>query len=445
MKAISLETTIGEIRFNRFHFKLIVFCFFLIMCDGYDLFMFGTVVPSLIKEWNMNAVQVGALNSYALIGMMIGALIFGPAADKFGRKSVIAFCTFLFCLFTGWQGFAHSPSLFATLRFISGIGLGGLMPNSIALVTEYAPRKWRSTLVAIMFSGHPFGGVVAALAGMHFVENFGWRPMFWIGAIPIVVIPFFLLFVPESPHFYLVRNKKDKIAFLLSRVTGKNHFSETDEYEINVENRKGFPVTKLFAENRAFSTIMFWISFFLLLITMYGLNTWLPNIMITAGYAVHSSFIFLLLLNLGACVGGITEGLLADHFGSKRVLVVLFLLGSLSLILLGLKPERFFLYLLLFIAGAATTGAQIVSNAFVSQYYPSEMRSTGIGWALGIGRMGGILGPTLGGVLMTQALSLPLNFLAFAIPGIIASVAISFVQLRHSDEMRIAAKDASSI
>jgi AAHS family benzoate transporter-like MFS transporter len=167
--------------------------------------------------------------------------------------------------------------------------------------------------------------------------------------------------------------------------------------------------------------------------------------MITAGYAVHSSFIFLLLLNLGACVGGIMEGLLADRFGSKRVLVVLFLLGSLSLILLGLKPERFFLYLLLFIAGAATTGAQIVANAFVSQYYPSEMRSTGIGWALGIGRMGGILGPTLGGVLMTQSLSLPLNFLAFAIPGIIASIAISFVQRRHSDEMRLAAKDASSI
>lgn len=434
MRTIPVSSFITESTFQRFHLYLLLLCSFIIICDGYDMFLMGTILPVLIKEWNLSLIEAGTISSYALVGMMLGALVFGPIADKIGRKKVILLCTSIFSVFTFLSGFSHTPTVFSILRFIAGLGLGGVMPNLIAIVTEYAPGKMKSTLVAVMFSGHALGGVVAALAGIYIMPVFGWKGVVFLGGIPLLFIPFLMKALPDTANFYVLRNQTDKLAATLRKIRPDYTPKPDDKFVLETESAdtKGFPVIKLFQQNRGLSTVLFWISFFMCLLVMYGLNTWLPKLMISAGFAMGSSLSFLLMLNIGAILGAIGGGKLADRFGSKKVLVTFFFLACLSLIAISYNPGVAALYLLLIVAGATTTGTQIICNAYVSQYYPSKIRSTGIGWALGVGRIGGIAGPSLGGLLLNQHFSLQVNFLFFAVPCIIAALAIWMVQERTS-------------
>lgn len=404
---------------------------FIMICDGYDMFMFGAIVPSLIKEWGNNAIEVGAIGSYALIGMMIGALFFGPLADKVGRKNVILACTIIFSLFTFTSALSNSLSVFGVQRFIAGIGLGGVMPNLISLVTEYAPKKHKSLFVAIMFSGHPLGGVLASVGGLSILPAFGWRAVVFIGVLPIILMPIIYKILPDSPTFYVLKGKTDKLVPVLHRLNRDEKYQKGDQFVVPTKLTEGMPIKHLFKNKRGVSTVMFWIASFMCLLVMYGLSTWLPSIMQGAGFALGSSMTFLITLNAGAVTGAILGAGLADHFGLKKMLLLFLCLGFFTLISLSFNPNMLFLYVLIFVAGATTTGSQNIVNAFVSQYYPTEMRATGSGWALGMGRIGGMLGPTLGGALLTAQLTLQLNFLAFAIPCLIAAIAIVFVKEKN--------------
>ncbi|MFP7159195.1 aromatic acid/H+ symport family MFS transporter [Priestia aryabhattai] len=432
MKKININEFIDNQKFNRFHLMLLMCCIFIIIVDGYDMFMLGAILPALMEDWGMDAVTAGRLGSYALFGMMVGAMVFGPLADRFGRKNIIFTCTVIFTVFTFTSGFANGPSSFGFQRFVAGIGLGGVMPNLIALVTEYAPKKLRNTLVAIMFSGHAFGGILASLGALVLLPLFDWRAVVWVTGIPLLVMPILYKVLPESYSYYVKENKKDKLLSILNKINKQNQFSKKDEFFMNGTDNIDTSIKKLFTENRALSTLMFWVAAFVCLLVMYGLSTWLPKIMQSSGYPVGSSLLFLITLNLGAVVGSIFGGKLADRFGSRKILITFFILGFLSLTALSLRPNAVLLYILLFIAGGTTTGTQINTNSYVSQFYPSGIRSTGVGWELGVGRIGGILGPAVGGFLLSSQLPLQLNFLAFAIPCIIGAIAIWLVQEKYS-------------
>ncbi|MFJ8261955.1 MFS transporter [Rummeliibacillus sp. NPDC094406] len=431
MGKINVSEFVDGQKFNRFHLTLLLSCIFIIVVDGYDMFMLGAILPTLMEEWGMNAVTGGQLGSYALFGMMIGALVFGPLADRFGRKNVILICTLIFSLFTFTSGFANGPGAFGVQRFIAGVGLGGVMPNLIAIVTEYAPAKLRSTLVAIMFSGHAFGGIIASLSALVIMPNFGWRGVVFISCIPLVILPFLYKAMPESYSYYIKVNKKEKLVRTLNRINPKHQFKQTDELVMHGSDDTNSSLRKLFTDKRGFSTVMFWIAAFMCLLVMYGLSTWLPKIMQNAGYPIGSSLIFLIVLNLGGVTGAIIAGKLCDKFGSRRILLIFFTLGFLSLTALSFSPNQVLLYIMVFIAGATTTGTQINTNAYVSQYYPSGIRSTGVGWELGIGRIGGMLGPAIGGFLLASNLPVHFNFLAFAIPCLIAGLSILLVQEKY--------------
>ncbi|ADU93897.1 MULTISPECIES: MFS transporter [Geobacillus] len=432
-REIHINHWIDEQPLNRFHISLLFMCMLIIIADGYDMFMFGAIVPSLMKEWGIGPVEAGALNSYALIGMMIGAMIFGPSADRFGRKNVILLCFCLFSLFTFTSGFSQSSTSFGVQRFFAGLGLGGVMPNLIALMTEYTPSKWKSTLVSIMFSGHAFGGIIASAGAIYLIPHLGWRAVVWLGLIPLVFLPFFYRKMPESVYFYLRHHQTDRLLSVFRRLT-QQMISDDEQIQWveNGEQKTSFPVTCLFREHRGWSTAMFWVSFFMCLLVMYGLSTWLPKIMQEAGYPLGSSLTFLVTLNSGAVIGAIIGGRLADLFGARKILILFFVIAFLTLMSLSLKPNVILLYILIGIAGGTTTGTQIVANSYVSQYYPTEMRSTGIGWALGVGRIGGIAGPVMGGILLNHHLSLYGNFLAFALPCLVSAVAIWLVQEKYS-------------
>lgn len=433
MRSINVNRIIDEVKFNRFHFVLLFWCAFIIVYDGFDLVVYGSVVPVLMKEWSLTPIQAGSLGSYALFGMMLGALIFGPLADKIGRKKVILICVSMFSLFMAFSGSAHGPAEFGIYRFLAGLGLGGVMPNTVALMTEYSPKKLKSTLVSIMFSGYSVGGMLAAGLSIVLIPQFGWRSVFFVGALPLLSLPFIYKLVPDSPRFLLMKNQQELIGQLLAKIDPKYTPQKSDSYEILVPKKSGIPVVKLFEKGRTLSTIMLWLSFFMCLLMVYGLNTWLPNLMAQAGYALGSSLMFLLVLNFGAILGAVIGGWAADRWNAKKVLVLFYIMAGVSLTLLGFKAGTVVLYVLVAIAGGSTIGTQIIANAYVSQYYPSEMRSTGIGWALGVGRIGAIIGPMMGGVLLTMQLPIHQNFMAFAIPGIIAAITIWFVQEKYAD------------
>ena len=434
MVKVNSTEIIANSKFNKFHLGLLIWSFFIIAFDGFDLVVYGTVVPVLIEEWNLTSVEAGAMGSYGLFGMMFGAIFFGTLADRIGRKNVIAITLILFSLFTFLCGFADTPTLFSTFRFLAGLGLGGIMPNVIALLTDYAPKSMRSMIVSIVLCGYSVGGILAPLLGILVMPTLGWQSIFWVAGLPLLALPLMYKQLPETASHLIRTGKKEELFATLSKVDPSITFNKNDEIvELQTTGTK-VPLIGLFKDNRALSTVMFWIAFFSCLLMVYGLNTWLPKLMIQAGYGLNSSLAFLIALQGGAIIGTLIIGRLCDKYGSKKMLVPMYASGAIALTLLGFGGNVFVIYLLVAIAGAATIGSQNIVQAYVSQYYPANIRSTALGMASGIGRIGGMLGPILGGFLLSITLPIHMNFIAFAIPGLIAAIALALVPVRHASK-----------
>lgn len=429
---VNINELIDKASFTSFHWKVLIWCLLIIIFDGYDLVIYGVALPLLMQQWSLTAVEAGLLASAALFGMMFGAMIFGTLSDKLGRKKTILICVTLFSGFTFIGAFAKGPTEFAILRFIAGLGIGGVMPNVVALMTEYAPKKIRSTLVAIMFSGYAIGGMTSALLGAWLVKDMGWQIMFLLAGIPLLLLPLIWKFLPESLAFLVKSNQSEQAKSIVSKIAPQTQVNANTQLVLNESTTTEAPVRALFQQGRTFSTFMFWIAFFMCLLMVYALGSWLPKLMLQAGYSLGASMLFLFALNIGGMVGAIGGGALADRFHLKPVITIMFIIGSAALILLGINSPQFILYSLIAIAGAATIGSQILLYTFVAQFYPTALRSTGMGWASGIGRIGAIIGPVLTGALLTFELPHQMNFLAIAIPGVIAALAIFMVNLKAS-------------
>ena len=424
MRQIDVHQVIDNARFSRFHWMVMALCALLLIFDGYDLFIYGVVLPSIMQEWGLTPLQAGALGSYALFGMMFGALAFGTLADKIGRKKGIAICFALFSSATIINGFASSPTEFGICRFLAGLGCGGLMPNAVALMNEYAPKRLRSTLVAVMFSGYSLGGMLAAGVGIYMLPRFGWESMFFAAAVPLLLLPLILWKLPESVGFLVRQGRHEQARAVLQKIQPDLQIEPTDQLLMSDSKGQGVAVFELFRDGRALRTLCLWLAFFCCLLMVYALSSWLPKLMANAGYSLGSSLSFLLALNFGGMAGAILGGWLGDRFNLSKVMVGFFVAAAVSISLLGFKSPTVLLYGLIFIAGATTIGTQILLYAGAAQFYGLSIRSTGLGWASGIGRNGAIVGPLLGGALMGINLPLQLNFMAFAIPGAIAAFAM---------------------
>ena len=418
------ERMVEKAKFNKFHRMLLFWGALLMLFDGYDLVVYGAVVPTLMEEWGISAVQAGMYGSYALFGMMFGALIFGTLADKIGRKKIIMICVFIFSLFMLLAALAPTPEIFGLFRFITGLGLGGMMPNVIGLISEYSPEGTRSRMIATIMAGYSVGGVAAALLSMLLISNFGWESVFFFGALPLLFLPFLAKSLPDSVGSLVAKNDYKGIQKILVKINPAYTPSENERFILNKPKEDSSPVKNLFTEKRGFLTVMIWLTYFMSLLMIYGLNTWLPKFMTEAGFPLGSSLSFLLALNVGATVGAILMGWLADRWGVGRALILFFVIATISITSLGFATNMVLLYVMVAIAGAATVGTQNLTHSYTSQFYPITMRSTALGWALAVGRIGGILGPTIGGILLASNLTLQFNFMIFAIPGLIAALAV---------------------
>jgi len=433
MRRVDVHEVADNATFNPFHAKVLAWCLLVIIIDGYDIAVAGAALPSIMKDMGVTPTTAGFMASSALFGMMFGAIFLGALSDRIGRKATISLCVFLFSVFTAAAGLTSDPVTFSVTRFIAGLGIGGVMPNIVAQMTEYSPRRIRSFMTTVMFSGYAIGGILAAVIGKQFIAEFGWQIVFFAAGVPVLLIPFILKSMPESLSFLAAQSDQTRLRQVVARLDPAAAYSASDTF-ITAHQAAGtsVPVAKLFQDGRGFSTVMFWIAFFTGLFMIYALSTWLTKLMAMSGYSLGSALSFVIALNLGAVVGAIGGGWLADRFHIKWVLVLMYGLGSVFLYLMTFKTSTEVLYLIIGAVGACTTGAQIVAYAYSGQFYPGPVRSTGVGMASGIGRLGAIAAPMLIGLIVSLKLPLQQNFLVIGAAGLVGALALACINHSRS-------------
>ncbi|QYJ03071.1 aromatic acid/H+ symport family MFS transporter [Nocardioides panacisoli] len=407
-----------------------------LMFDGYDLVVYGTVVPTLLDDPSqlgpMTAGEAGALGSYALVGVLVGALTAGAVGDWIGRRRVMLVNLAWFSLGMAATAVAPTVQVFGAFRFLTGVGVGALVATVGALVAEFAPQGQRNRLNAIVYSGVPAGGVLAALIALVVPDSAGWRPLFWIGALPLVtLLPLAWAKLPESPKWLLARGRVAEAQAQAAR-TGID--LPVDAAAPGAERgHVGFGA--LVRRPLAWPTLLLGTMSFGGLLLTYGLNTWLPKIMQDNGYGASYSMTFLLVLNLGAIVGGLCASLVADRIGAKRVVASTFVLAALTLALLPLDLPLGILLVAVAIAGVGTIGTQVLIYGLVSNYYPTRARAAGVAWCAGFGRLGGIVGPILGGVLVGAGVGGTTAFYLFGGISLVGALVTSLVPgVGHDEE-----------
>jgi AAHS family 4-hydroxybenzoate transporter-like MFS transporter len=364
--------------------------------------------------------------AWGLFGLMLGALVFGPIADRFGRKPVIVACTIFYGLLCLATAKADSGAGLAILRFLAGLGFGGVMPNAIALTAEYAPARRRGTMITIMFCGFPIGASIAGFAAVPILPVFGWRGVFILaGVMPLLLAPALAVFLPESiRHLVIHGEKTERVRQLLARVNSHLVFGSDTNFVVQEERAPGMPVVHLFRQGRAIPTLLLWIVFFMSLIDIYLLTSWLPTVFHNAGITISLSVIATAVFQGGGVVASLALGSFVDRFGAYRVLTITYLLGAVCVALLGYSHSIVSIMMCTFFAGAGILGGQTGANALAASFYPTYIRSTGVGWALGIGRIGSIVGPIFGGIMLSLHWPLTTVFMAAAIPSLVGSGAI---------------------
>lgn len=402
--------------------------------DGYDLVVYGTILPILMKDPTqlgaVSAEQAGMLGSYALIGVLIGALLAGAFGDRVGRRKLTLISITWFSVGMAAAAMTHSVTMFGAMRLLTGIGVGGLIATAGAVVAEFAPPSKKNMYNAIVYCGVPLGGVMASLLALLLRDAIGWRGLFWIGALPLVILlPLVLLRLPESPRWLVARGRIDEAHAITARTGIPSPTAEELTVERAGAQKVGFAAlaTRRYALGTALLGLM---SFGGIMLT-YGLNTWLPKIMENAGFDAKNSLAFLLVLNGGAIAGVVLASRTADRTGPQRVIVATFLLAVLSLIVLTLDLPLAVLLGAVAAAGIGGIGTQILIYGFVANYYSTTARAAGVAWCAGFGRLGGIFGPLVGGLILGAGLSSNIAFYIFAGIALLGAGLTVLVPTRH--------------
>jgi MFS transporter, AAHS family, 4-hydroxybenzoate transporter len=382
--------------------RTIVLCGIVVVLDGFDTQCMGFLVPVISENLHIPLPQFGAVLSAALVGLMLAAMGSGPIADRVGRRWVVIVSVVVFAIFALLTARANTLREFVLFRFLTGLGLGGAMPNAVALTSEYTPRQLQAKVIGAIFVGMPAGAVVASLAGGVMIPLWGWRSVFVLGgALPLVLAVILIALLPESTEW------------IASRARGRS------------AAREGVPVKHLFTEGRAPGTLLLWIPFFMNLLILYFVRSWLPSLLRQSGLPIAAGVRAVLAFSLGGMIGTLTQGHIMEATGTRTALIVEFALCILLIPSLASSASSQPLMLaIIFILGICVQGAQAGLNALAAMFYPTTVRATGIGWALGVGRIGSIVGPSVGGLLLSLQWTPDRIFMAGMAPAICAAAAI---------------------
>jgi AAHS family 4-hydroxybenzoate transporter-like MFS transporter len=369
--------------------------------DGFDIMAIGYAAPALIKDWHINGAALGPVFSSALFGVLLGSLGWSMLADRVGRRPVLIAATFFFAAMTLWTARTMSVGELIAARFVAGIGLGGIMPNVVALIGELSPARNRVATMMVVGNGMNIGSVLGGGVAAWIIPHYGWRSVFYFGGVtPIIVGLAMVCWLPESPQLLAAQKGNGK------RVV-----------------RKGGAAFELFREGRAFTTFLLWGLFFINLLNLYLLSSWLPTVMSQIGYTTTTAVLIGTTLQIGGTLASFVMAAFVGSLGTAGVLLIGFAIGAASIGMIGLTSHSLpLLFTVVFLAGWGVVGNQGTLNAFAATYYPTFLRSTGVGWCLGIGRLGAIAGPLFAGEIMKR--NIPPTQL-FGVVAVLALIATS--------------------
>ncbi len=412
-----------------FQIGILILCMLVAALDGFDTQAIGYTAPAIAAMIHLPMPQFGQVGSAGLFGAALGALSFGPLADLLGRKWFMIVAVLVFAMFSYLTSQSSSLNELLAYRFFTGLGLGGATPAFLAMGAELAPKRLRDVFVTLTFASFPTGGLIGSLTSAWVIPNFGWQMVFYIGAVaPIFIAALLWMFMPESVRFLLARGiRQDEVRRTLEKFM-PGQVPPGELYATPDPARQGAPVKHLFTEGRALPTILLWVPFFMVFMVLVTVTFWTPAVLNTVGFSLSSAALIIGLNNLGSALASAISGWLVHRGGAFRVLIPGFILGGICLAWFGQATSSVAtLSIASFLAGAFVGGTGTGLIAVAAGMYPTAIRSTGIGWAMGMGRVGQVFGPILAGVLVGWGYKVGGIFYAASVPCFIGALFLIFL------------------
>lgn len=427
---IDVADVIDRAPLSGFQIRVFILCALVVLLDGFDAQAIAFVAAPIAHDLAIPISSFGGIFAAGTIGLSLGAFALPPFADRYGRRYQIILATVIFGVFSFATAWADSFAVLAALRFLTGIGVGAAVPNVVPLISEYSPRRTRAMLVTVVTVAWPLGAVLGGALSAKLISAFGWQSVFYVGALlPILLALVLLPTLPESIRFLAVRSSAtSRIGEILRRLVLDLKYSGEDRFVVAEEAFHGFSVRRLFAGGRAAPTALLWVAFFMNFLLLFFVFNWLPALMQQAGFSIQRAIVGTVVFNLGGIVGGIALGRLMDKYGNYRTVGLAYAFGAVFVGAVGFLGFSFpLLMLAILLGGFCSVGTQVCGNALAAGLYPTAIRSTGVGWAYGVGRIGSIFGPILGGVLIALHWGMTGLFLISALPLVAASAAIALL------------------
>lgn len=432
-RAINVSEVVDSRPIGAFQLRVFVLCAAVLFVDGFDVQGITYVAPTITREWGLVRGDLWPALSGGLVGVMLGAMLLAPLADRFGRRGVIVWSCVAFGVTTLATVFVESLAALVALRVVTGLGLGSALPNAIGLASEYAPRRKRALVVMFVGSGISLGAIGAGIATARLVGPYGWQGVFVVGGLlPLALAAALARYLPESLRFVAaVPARKAEAARLLRGVAPE---LGTDGSEIVSDDPEGGKTTvfDLFRDGRGVATLCLWVAFFMSLLNVYLAINWLPTSLEATGFTVTQAAVMTTLYHVGGVAGTYAIGLLMDRLGAHRMVLVALLLAAIAFYTFATVTNltQWPTTAILVLAGVGVIGAQVGVTALASMTYPVTMRATGLGWALGVGRVGSIVGPTIGGFVVAAAADARSVYLGCVVPVLIGMVAVALLKRR---------------
>jgi AAHS family 4-hydroxybenzoate transporter-like MFS transporter len=442
---IDVSQLIDREKLGRYQFLTFAFCTLFLFFEGIDGQMIGYAAPAIIRDWKIDRIALGPILTTGILGTALGAMFFGILADRIGRRLSTLLCLATLGIFNVLTATAHSVETLMIYRFMVGLGIGGSMPNGYALVSEYFPHRMRATVIMLAGTGYAFGNAVCGWGAAWLIPAYGWPSVFYVGGFgPLILLLFLWPVLPESVRYLVVTNKPAaRIAALLRKVNPAAAIPADARFVLREERAKGMPVKHLFTEGRAWVTIFLWITVAANLLVLSFLLNWFPTLISGAGMGLAQAMRASAMFSVGGTIGGAVLGFLIDRWGAPRVLGTGFVVTAMCVSAIGPNHGSFgTLAPLMFVIGFCVAGGNAGTSAYAGKLYPTAIRSTGIGWSLGVGRFAQLLSPILGTLMLALHWQLPAFFYAVAAPALIAAVAI-FLAERSRPKDEEGASDAA--
>jgi AAHS family 4-hydroxybenzoate transporter-like MFS transporter len=427
-QVVNIEDIVDESPLSGFQIVVLTMCALIVAIDGFDTAAIGYIAPALRQEWGLSLAALAPAFSASLFGLMFGAFLIGPLADRNGRKRVMLLAVLIFGLGTVASAAAHSLETLVALRFFTGLGLGAAMPTSIALTSEFAPKRHRMFLVTLSFCGFSAGFALGGEFAARLIEHYGWRSVLLLGGVaPLALLPVLALALPESVRFLAAQpTRQHALQRLVQKITGDTRWQHWTITTAGNEHVEGAPFSRLLSRDWRQATLSLWLTYFCSLFVFYLLSSWLPTIMREAGYTIGDAARIAAMAPLGGTIGALLLARLMDRFNPFLVLAVAYFGSSAALLAIGwVIHSKSMLAIVVFCAGFGVVGAQTGMNALAATLYPTQIRATGVSWALAIGRAGSIVGAMSGGVLMAWLVNPQSLFQIIAVPPVLGAIALA--------------------